>query len=228
MSQPDPTWYTVTHNVLEALYYLSGIALAVLAGFGLRQIRIASEQLKFTKEIVEANKRRESVKLAAELCTYFAESVVPSQTKLGMDCAQFNIQGFRVPQQPPPFVVRDGEIVQVNVNLSVLQSEWSKIGMAAVTYLNNAESFAIPFAAGVADGEIGFQETASAFCLGISQTLPALALLKQMQNVPYHSTLTLYCIWSNRLAAERVAPALKSMQDIVQTADKDKNKIKPL
>lgn len=144
MSQPDPTWYTVAHNVLEVLYYLSGIALVVMAGLGLRQIRIASEQLKFTKEIVEANKRRESVKLAAELCKYFAESVVPSQAKLGMDCAQFNIQGFKVPQQPPPFVVRDGEIVQVNVNLNVLQSEWSKIGMAAITYLNNAESFAIP------------------------------------------------------------------------------------
>lgn len=228
MPQPDPTWYVVLHRALEALYYLSGIALAVLAGFGLRQIRIASEQLKLTREIAEANRKRESVKLAAQQCEFFAESVVPALTALAMDIARLNIQGFKVPQIPPPCVVCDGQIVQVNVNLKVLQSEWGKIGLAAITYLNKMESFAIPFAAGVADGEIGFQETASAFCKGVFQTLPALALLKEIDNVPYHSTLTLYCIWNNRLAAERAAPVLKSMQDIVEIADKDKDKIKPL
>ena len=221
--------YTVIHDVLEWLYYLSGIALAILAALGLRQIGLASEQLRLTKEIAEANKKRESVKLAAEQCRYFAEEVVPALDHLIKECVRLGIQGFKLPvQQQPHFVVQDGEIKQVNVNLAVLQGEWNKICMVAVAYLNKAESFAIPFAAGVADDAIGFQETAATFCTGISSCLPAIWLLKQTQNVPFHSVLTLYCIWNNRLAADRVAPVLKGMQEIVQAADKDKNKIKPI
>lgn len=227
MPHPDATWYTVLHHILEGLYFLSGISLAVLAGFGLRQIRLASEQLRLTKEIADANRKRESVKLAGEQCRYFAEKVVSAQITLSSECQRLNIQGFKVPQ-PPPFIVRDGEFVPANIDLSVLRSEWSKIGLATVTFLNNLESFAIPFAAGVADDAIGFQETAASFCKGVSQVLPALLLEKQTNDVPFRSTLTLYCIWNNRLLAKRVGPVLKNMQDIVQAADKDKDKIKPI
>lgn len=226
----QPMYYKTIHDILELLYFGAGIGIAIFAGLGLRQIKIASDQLRLTKEIVEANKKRESVKLAAEQCRYYAEAVVPANSKLGAECHRVQTHAFDPQKQThrpqPLFTVLDGEIKQVNWDLAILQADWMKIGDLTVEFLNKAECFAIPFAAGVADDSIGYQETAAAFCAQVNALLPAIWHLKQTQNVNYKSILTLFGIWNNRLTADRIAPAYKGMQQLIQAVDREKDKIK--
>jgi hypothetical protein len=221
--------YTTVRAVLEILYFLSGIAVAVLAGFGLRQIWIASEQLKFTKEIVEANKKREAVKLAAELCKYFAETVAPAAQDLWVEYTRLNLHGLDLKKEGIKIVCHDTEVKDVIFDFRLLNEEWSKFDWKVTNYLNRLESFAIPFAAGVSDNEIGYQETASAFCTAVLSVLPAIWHVRQTQpGVKYKSALSLFCIWNNRLMAESKETELKHLQALLGLVDKQRSKVKPI
>lgn len=236
MTQPNE-WYNLwrdVRSVLEALYFLSGVGIFIAACYASRQVRIASEQLrlasdqlKTTREIADANSRRESVKLAADLCKYYAHDVVPKQDmvvnkyKAGQCTFLDAIQ-----QVPPAFVIKDGDFSQVNYDLKRATPEWAKVATEIITYLNMCESFAIPFVAGVADDDIGFQETAVAFVTTINAYMPAIYYLRMTQGVRYASVLKLWGIWHGRLAAQALLPALKGLQDLVDAVEK--NKIKPI
>ncbi|MFZ0859893.1 MAG: hypothetical protein WAN18_04370, partial [Candidatus Sulfotelmatobacter sp.] len=54
----------------------------------------------------------------------------------------------------------------------------SRFSKGAVTYLNALEAFAIPFAAGVADEDIGYRETARPFCQGALAYMPVIFQLR--------------------------------------------------
>jgi hypothetical protein len=213
-------WFATTRAILELLYFTSGIVIAVAAVWALSQIRL-------TKQIAKGNARRESVKLAAELCKYFAESVVPvwgqaneDYNRLGLKCL-----GINPPQGQLPFVIQEGEIISHHFNLKQLADDSPKFN-SAVTYLNALEAFAIPFAAGVADEEIGYRETARPFCQGVMAYMPVIFQLRATNAGRFESIVRLYVSWSRRLAAEMTAPVMKVMQQLAMDAGKDR--IKPL
>ncbi len=213
-------WLATTRAVLELLYFVSSIVIAVAAVFALTQIRL-------TKQIAKANARRESVKLAAELCRYFAETVVPLGSKATEDYNRLGLKFLGV--FPPPgqaaFVIQSGEIVSHHFNLKQLAEELPKI-QAVVTYLNALEAFAIPFAAGVADEDIGYRETARPFHQAAQTCMPAIFQLRVLQAGRFESVVRLYASWNRRLAAEVTAPVMKAMQELARDAGKDR--IKPL
>jgi len=77
-------WFETLRAILELLYFAAGIAIAVAAFFGLRQIRL-------TKQIAIKNAKREDLKFAAERCQYFAERVAGAGSTLlrharNLDC----------------------------------------------------------------------------------------------------------------------------------------------
>jgi hypothetical protein len=214
-----------TRSVLEVLYFISGVGIFVAACYAAKQVSIASRQLKLAKGIAEANSRRESVKLAAQSCKSFADEVVPAFQKFADKYRELNLT-FLTPDAEPWFVLRDGEFQKATYDINKIAPHWEMIVKDMVGYLNQAEAFAIPFAAGVADDKIGFQETAVAFCSAVGECMPAVYFLRKTKNIRYPSLLTLFCIWNNRLAAEAMAPLAKQMQDFVNVAEK--NTIKPI
>jgi hypothetical protein len=215
---------------LRALYFISGVGIfsaacyaAKQVSIALSQLKLASEELKFTKEIAEANSRRESVKFAAQLCKSYADETVPAFQTLADKYKELNLT-FLTPDVERWFVLKDGDFQQTTYDLSRITPHWDEIRKEMVNYLNQAEAFAIPFAEGVADDKIGFQETAVAFCSGVSQCMPAVYFLRKTRSIRYTSLLTLYCIWKNRLTAEAIAPLAKQMQEFVDVAEKNKIK----
>ena len=212
-------WFATTRAILELLYFASGIAIAVAALLALKQIRL-------TKQIAKTNARRESVKLAADLCRYFAENVVPFWTKTTEEynSAKFTFLAVNPPQGQPPFVIKDGEIVAHCFDLNKLSQEVPKANFA-VNFLNTLEAFAIPFAAGVADEEIGYKETARPFCQAAQSYMPLLFQMRAQNAGRFESIVKLYGTWTNRLAAETVAPMLKVMQQLAKSGE---NRISPL
>jgi hypothetical protein len=224
----EPTWYTLLHRILEILYYLSGIAVAVLVAFGLRQVRITSEQLRLTKEIAELAKKRESVRFAATQCHYFASTVVLRLGELNGLCHSLKVTCFDSPRREPniPLAISEIERPHPAFDLKKVESVWEQIGYVAANCLNSLESFAIPFAAGVADDAVGFQETSALFCDSIHRFLPMIWHIRLTQDARYPGALTLYCNWENRRQAEKTAPLVKRVQALTESIDK--NKIEPI
>lgn len=216
--------------MLEALYFISGIGIFAAACYAAKQVQIASNQIKLTKEIASANARRESVKLASENCRYFAEQVIPAMNAAmkkykEQNCAFLN----PVPQaagSPPPFIITNGDFSQVNYDIKrITPQDWEKVSVELVGFLNKLESFAIPFAAGVADDDTGFMETAPSFIIGLNAVMPAIYYLRTTQGSRWSSVLKLFNIWNNRIAAQALEPAMKDMQKMIEEG---KNKIKPI
>lgn len=212
-------WFRAIRAILELLYFASGIVIAVAAVWAL-------EQIKLTKQIANKNARRESVKLAAELCKYFAEDVIPSWNRTNEEYRRLNLTFLTVtpPQGQPPFVINKGEIVTHHFNAAQLAQEVPR-AQFAVDFLNIMEAFAIPFAAGVADEDIGYQETARPFCQSAQAYMPLLYQLRLQNAGRYESIVKLYGTWTNRLAAETVAPIMRVMQQLARAGE---DRIRPL
>jgi hypothetical protein len=233
MTQPatNPTdWQAIWHvvrGVVEVVYFLS---VTIAAWLGLRQLTLtknladaAVKELTLTQKLADSNSRREAVKLAAIQCKYLGEEMVPVFATLVEKHVKEGLTFMAtVAGQPPAFLVKNGELVQANYNIQALAIQVMKVDKEVVKYLNMAESFAIPFAAGVAADDIGFQETAATFCMEITACMPAIYYIRQTQNVRYASVLRLYEIWSNRLTALAIAPLLPNMQAVVAAAQSQK------
>lgn len=219
-------WFLNVRAILEILYFVSGVGILIVASLGLRQVRVGLQQLKLTKDLADASNRRESVKLAAQQSRYFAEFVIPAFAEMIELYRKQNLTFIdaHLNRQPPAYLLKDGKFVSTNFDAQLIKDEIPRLDNAIVTYLNAAESFAIPFAAGVASDEIGFQETSAAFCFGMNWCMPALFFYCQTQGVGYPSALTLYNIWNDRRAALVVAPFLKGLQDWLEAAGKKRIK----
>ena len=202
-------WFVTVRAVLELLYFLAGIAIAGAAVFALRQISL-------TKEIAQKNARRESVKLAAELCRYFAETVAP-QLATAMDEHNKSNLGYLSVLNQPPFVLKDGEIIANNFNPKLLPN--GPAHLAGVKAVNILEAFAIPFIEGVADEEIGYRETVSGFCAAVQAFMPLIYQLRVTNAGRFESTVKLYEIWNGRLFAKMSGPALKVLQEAVKKGE---------
>ncbi|HXN99281.1 MAG TPA: hypothetical protein VN881_09430 [Candidatus Acidoferrales bacterium] len=225
--------WRVIRATLEALYFLSGVGILIAALYGLKQLKLTKElaenglrQLELTQRLADSDSKRESVKLAATQCRYFAEIVVPALDAVLRDYLHQKLTFLNVPPgQPPAFVLHEGKFVQAKYDAQLIEAQWLNIAPKMVTYLNAVESFAIPFAAKVASDEIGFQETSANFCTGVSTLMPVIYHLMQTQKVGYPSLLMLYCIWNNRIAANVAAPLLAQMQALITTAENEKKKL---
>jgi hypothetical protein len=220
--------------ILELLYFASGIAIAIAAFIGLRQVRaateqvkVASEQLSFSREIANTNAKREAAKLAAEQCRYFAEQCVPAFKAL-LDAYNERKLAFlqsRLNPNEPQFVIKEGEFVSVNCDAALAIKEFPQIETEMLLYVNGLEYFAMLFAAGVADEDIGYRETALAFCEGLNYSMAALYHLRSQNRGRFDSSIRLFEIWNRRTAARAVAPFMSSMQALIAQANNDKIKI---
>jgi hypothetical protein len=210
-------WFETLRAILELLYFVAGIVIAGAAIWGLQQIRL-------TKRIAIQNAKREGLKFAAERCQYFAEFTVPLQAAL---TAEHNKFGFSTMKSDWTFQIVHGEIVATaDIDLARRASELAKLATQLTPYLNSMEAFAIPFAAGVADDELGFRETAYAFCEGFKQTAPMIFSLRRKEGPRYESSVRLYECWSIRLEAEKMKKQVKDLQAKIGAAPD--TKIKPV
>ncbi len=210
-------------TILELLYFSSGIVIAIAAVFALKQIRVGLEQLRTTREIANTNAKRESIKLAAEQCNYYAEKTVPLFTNLA---SEYNRLGLTFMSSKPQFKIQKGEIVNTNFDTKLLDTEVPRVIVPLVYFLNSLEAFAIPFAAGVADEDLGYQETAIAFCQAVQTHMPALFQMRRTNNGRFESIMTLYNLWNTRLVGHALAPIMETLEELVKSSQEQR--IKPL
>jgi hypothetical protein len=202
---------SVLWNILQGLYYVAGIAIAVAAFIGLGQLNL-------TREIAKTNAKREALKFAAERCQYFAEHTVPDHSKLAQ--AYFRLRLTFLTSNPQWQIV-NGEIVNHNFDAAaqaVQDAEVPQIMTELVYSLNSIEAFAIPFVAKVADDDIGYQETALGLCQQVKQLIPAIFYMRRKNAARYESTVQLFDRWNKRLVASAMAPHMKSLEAFIRDA----------
>ena len=210
-------------GVLEVLYFGSGVVIAYAAIRALKQIRIGSEQLRMTRDIADLSAKREAIKLASEQCRYYAERTMALAVPLVEEYTRLRLTFLSGPSQ---FTIQNGEITGVNFDLKLLDAEVPRIIVPLVHFLNALEAFAIPFAAGVADDDLGFQETAISFCQTAQVYMPALFQMRRNNNGRFESAIKLYDAWNKRLAARALGPVVKTLEELNRAAEQAK--IKPL
>jgi hypothetical protein len=203
------TWFGYARNVLELLYYVSGIAVAVGVFWGLKQLTIS-------KQIARENAKREAYKLAAEECRYYATEIVPLMATLKNSITSKKLRSF----VNRAFSVENGEITTHNFDLTLLHIELPHISSEIVAYLNAMEAFAIFFTSGVAAEEIGYRETGTAFCGGAQEFMPAIFIMR-LVNVRFESIVRLYEIWNGRQHAEKISTQMKALEKAAKRVHKE-------
>ena len=209
-------WFGPLKQTLELLYFASGITIAVAAIWGLKQLRI-------TRDIARINAKREALKFAAERCQYFAERAVPLQLKM---FTEYNRLGLTFLSTETQWSIMNGEIVKYYFDTRLLDSEVPKLVELVVYYLNALEAFAIPFVAGVADDDLGYQETAIAFCRVVKMCMPAFFQMRRTGVSRYESIIKLYETWNKRLLADSIVPGINSTEELLTFVDREK--VKPI
>ena len=212
-------------QILEDLYFVAGVVIAIAAIKGLRQLKIGLEQIRITREIAKSNSqiaatnaRREAIKLAAERCQYFAEHTVPEFTKMGTTYTRLKLTFL---SSNPQWMIVNGEIVNHNFDLNVQDAQLPQFIVELVNAMNAIEAFAIPFVAAVADDDIGYQETALGFCQEVKLIMPAIFYVRRKGMARFESTVQLYDRWNKRLVASAMAPLLKPMEAIIREANRE-------
>lgn len=208
-------WFSYVRAIMELLYFVAGIAIAAFAGVALQQITL-------TKRIAAKSAKRESIKFAAERCQYFAETCVALQTQTLEEHNRLKLTFLNLHLN---FSIIEGEISAQGYNQALTSQQFGQMPAQIVTYLNSLEAFAIPFAAGVADDDIGFQETGTAFRYAIERFIGAIILLRAT-GVRYESAIRLYDRWKNRHDAQNIEGQMRKMQEQMKTAS-EKGKSKP-
>ncbi len=209
----------LVHTILEDTYFLAGIAVAVIAGFGLRQLALTTEQLKLAKEglqltqkLAQEGQQREALLLAAQQCRLFADQVVgPAEhqkiLRVGMQ-GKYPAAFLKFDVLKPPFDVTGDNITMRNFDPHKSQEQMTKAdeaeGFHTIGLMNAMEAFAIPFAANLATDDVGFYEAAIPF-IQLAQTLmPCYLIMLTFDNGRYYATLTVYKRWQTRHIRERL------------------------
>ena len=215
--------YNQIRTVLELLYFLSGIILAIVGTIALVQIflakrtlstaqknlQLAVEAIEIAKTDIQVRSEREAVVLAAERCDIYANEILPFIGDLLVEMYSKGIS------------VEEWKLVNTSLDDSSL-SNWDKanawldkidltISNQIITFFNKLESLSVYFVKGAADEQVAFPSIAITFCSDIEKLAPFLIKLRQQRTTkhtknyiehpsgPFQNTIQLYAIWADRI-----------------------------
>lgn len=193
-------------DILELLYFLCGPALVIVAIIGLRQ-------LKILKDVARVSAKRESYRLAAEQCVYYADHVIPAQNELDeaieareltfFDESKARIEGEKITIQYPK-----------DIDFQKLTSISPQRGNA----YNRMNAFSLFFVSGVADESVGFSSVGQTFCRNVKKLLPDIMLLNRAAKA-YKNIIKLFLIWNARLQVESLMRDKEVLENKLRSID---------
>jgi hypothetical protein len=192
------------HRFLENAYLCAAILITPLVAVGLYQLWLTREGIELTRNLSQEGQDREALKMAIDQCSYYAEKVVPQsecfRLKITQNIALYRPALLEANLLRPPFTVRNNEIVIPGFNFE--QSNRAMVALAPCELLNFLESFAIPFAANMANEDIGYFETGINFIEMMQIYMPSFLAFRQSGRARYRSAVSLYERWQTRYLAE--------------------------
>lgn len=193
-------------QILQGLYFLSGIGLFVAAIIGLKQLTIA-------KETAKMNAKRESLKLANSQINFYLTDIIKLQDILDDEIEEKDVRIYKNAQ----FII-DGKKITVKLNSS--KEEFKKITTITkplLNVLNAMECFSSFFISGLADEEIAFKAVGKTFCNTARKLMPDLVL-----HAPggYHTdVLDLFLLWNARLEKRDLQKKKETVEERLSKID---------
>jgi hypothetical protein len=202
------------HSVLEALFFLSGIALTIIAAIGLRQLTVA-------KDIARTDALRNSLKLAAEQCAHFSNNIVPM-----INALYEAINAKKITFFAKSHAEVKGKTVKVT-STATTDDVRALLTVATefLTTFNAMDAFAIFFITGAADEKAAFSAVGPSYCREVQRYLPQI-MIHHHRGSGFDHLLKLFFLWNTRLESLRLQMERDAIDNTLQ---KIQNKfIKPV
>jgi hypothetical protein len=184
---------------LELAYFASGVAIAVIAAFGLEQIRVLKRDVSIR---VERAAKEKAIEYAGRYLTVF----VPLDT---------SFYQARIKKQVPKYEGPLGDFTPSSIpreNRENLKSR-SLLVLDVLPALNELNYIASAFVYGVADDKTGFQIIRRSFCSAVVTVYDFIAVARSGSSCQYWEPIVqLYKAWSSRLSRSELE-ALRSGVD---------------
>lgn len=176
--------------ILEICYYLSSIALVIIAAIGLKQISVAKETRQITS-------KREAFRIAAEQCNHYLEKIIPAINNLNQVITDKNLDYFT----KSLVEIENGKIsltpyTENNTFRKSIESSVEEIMIAT----NLLEGFSLYFVSGVASEIVGFNTLGKTFVNSVRGFLPYYVPVSE--DGSYKHTLELFVTWHTRIENE--------------------------
>ena len=182
-------------DILEILYFASGIAVAVIAGFGLQQIREIKRQTQTSetqhREVLDRDARR----LAAELGERYIRDIAPRSVQHHGELENLRLNWSRVWSEGPLFdwssiPLGDGDKQRFRDQLLPWANTCSDV-------LNELEGMALLFNRNVASDELGRSLLAAPIVSVVCALWPVIAVARIDSPKAYTEIASLYDRWNS-------------------------------
>lgn len=192
--------------VLELVYFVSAPVLAVLAGVGLRQIKVARDTAKM-------HARREALSIAAQQCDHYLTDIIPLQNRL--DDA---IEAKGITYLEAAKVSVDHEGVRVNFNWPPdFLDQVQRIMPDLMPVLNSMEAFSVFFVSGAADEQVAFSSVGVPFCDSTRPLLPD--IVPYLEAGYFRNLFKLFMIWNTRIESDKLLQQRDELEKLLAQVD---------
>lgn len=174
-------------SYLELAYFVSGVAIAVIAAFGLEQIRVLKKDVSIRAERAAKEK---AIEYAGRYLTVYVpldNSFYHAPVKNGLPRYEGPLGDFTPSSIPRKY--RDSVKKRLQLVAEVLPP------------LNELNYIASAFVYGVADDRTGFQIIGRTFCRSVANVYDVIAITRSDTSCQYWEPIVqLYKVWSSRLS----------------------------
>lgn len=177
-------------NTKDLVEICSSILLVIAAYLGLWQIVELKKQNKISRKTRKLVEKRESLKLAADLCDHFNRNIIPKMDLFVSVLKERNLDFFNKAK-----IQISNDSVSIEYDTTTENSETIE-SLKAYDVLNAIESFAIYFVSGLANKKLGFTTLGETYCDFIKRCLPVLIVYGSNS---YTSIWKLFYRWNNQI-----------------------------
>ena len=205
-------------NIAELMYFFSGVVLAILAIFGVRQVKLLKKDIRLRNE-------RASKEKALEFVQHY-ETYVEFDAKFSDECSSKRLPTYRGPI---------GDFTLTSIPKEFLPIAKKRFDGCWLDGMNRLELVAGAFVSGVADEALGFKMIGPSFCGTVASHYDLISLTRDADsanplfgsaNPLFQTIVDLYNLWAPRLSKAQLLRARDELEkQINATTDK---KISPI
>ena len=229
-----PTLYLITKDVLEILYFFSGIVLIFGLYIGYLQFKLAStqaekqnlsmkEQLSSIKDDIKIRNERLAVEKSMDYLELFANSLLPKINQyqsLMEGKAKISLDSWNPKENNYTLESAYLESVEVSSRLVILQGLVDRQNLNLPDIFNQLEFFSAGIYHGLAKEEIVFVPISHLFCEFINNEMLFLCTQRGIGN-PYENTVKLFDKWTSKKESDTKLLQIKEYQTKIDIAEQE-------
>ena len=192
-------------SIAELLYFLSGVALAAIAAYGIQQVKLLKKDIRVRNERASKEKALEFVEKYELFITLDERFYSESKAK-------------KVPSYNGPI----GDFSEGSVPEKYQKNAYVRYTLPWLEGVNKLELIASGFVSGVADEQLGFKIIGWTFCATVASKYDILCIARGIDktNPGYQTIVELYQLWAPRLSKAQLLHAREEIEKrIAATVD---------